>query len=284
MVNEIAEFEAYTKTPFYAATGKRDTSYLGRFTFATFTNFEGLGRILTVLARGYLLADSSQSPYECIDYARRALCAWCSIPEKEKKTPTKKSEPKVNFGYLYSEFPELVNANGEGWFYRHAKNIVRFVKKNPALVSSSAVKNCEALSKGFTREWKKKVKQLQVPIFAVNTKGAWILRFDDILAEALEQGALCNPTITFTAEEKELFKKITPKGVPENVIPTVIAYIRANRQPDTDWVVLPVSSFDCYFGNRNFSKKWLNMIPDSVIERQRQSFGVCRVREKRHKT
>ena len=46
------------------------------------------------------------------------------------------------------------------------------------------------ISKGFKTEWKKKVRQLQVPIFALNTKAAWALRFDDILADALELSAL----------------------------------------------------------------------------------------------
>ena len=36
----------------------------------------------------------------------------------------------------------------------------------------------------------KKVRQLQVPILALNTKATWALRLDDILAEALELGAL----------------------------------------------------------------------------------------------
>ncbi len=33
---------------------------------------------------------------------------------------------------------------------------------------------------------------MQVPPFASNTKGAWVLRFDDILANALELGPLRN--------------------------------------------------------------------------------------------
>ena len=78
----------------------------------------------------------------------------------------------------------------KGWYYRHIKNVIRFVKVNPDKVSKSACKKCENLSAGFTAQWKKRVRQLQVPIFALNTKGAWTLRFDDIIADALEAGAL----------------------------------------------------------------------------------------------
>lgn len=44
--------------------------------------------------------------------------------------------------------------------------------------------------------WCAKVVQFQVPIFTLTTKGAWTLRFDDILADAQEQGSLQNYEIT----------------------------------------------------------------------------------------
>lgn len=123
MLNEIGEFKAYTAKPVYRSTGKRDTAWLGRFTFNTFLDFEGLGRILTIVARGYLFRDGT-NPYENIEYARNALCAWCSIPAKSKKAPEAETEPKVNFGHLSNHFPELVDEKGNGWFHRHVKNVI----------------------------------------------------------------------------------------------------------------------------------------------------------------
>ena len=189
MTNEWLEFQAYTKKPTYSAASKHDLSYLGRFTFKTITDFEGFGRILMVIARGYLFHNQDGSlrggnPYERVEYARNALCAWCSIPDNNE------DEPFTNLGALSSDFPELVNAKGEGWYYRHVQNIVKFVKKNPDAVSEKAKTTVALIAKGFKTEWKKKVRQLQVPIFALNTKAAWALRFDDILADALELGAL----------------------------------------------------------------------------------------------
>ena len=213
MLNEIAEFRAYTEQPTYAATGKRDTSYMGRFTFRTFTEFEGMGRILTIIARGYLFKEN-EKPYERIEYARNALCAWCSIPEKMKKAPEGRPNPKVNFSDLSSAFPKLVDADGSGWLYRHVQSIIQFVKDNPSVTSKSAADNCEILKEGFTREWKKKVRQMQVPAFALNTKGAWILRFDDILADALELGPLQNYDVSLPPETLTLLAENTPKGVP----------------------------------------------------------------------
>ena len=46
----MEEFCAYTGTVSYTASKKSDTTWLGRFTFATILEFEGMARILTILA------------------------------------------------------------------------------------------------------------------------------------------------------------------------------------------------------------------------------------------
>lgn len=51
MINEWEEFCAYTGTVSYTASKKSDTAWLGRFTFATILEFEGMARILSILAR-----------------------------------------------------------------------------------------------------------------------------------------------------------------------------------------------------------------------------------------
>ena len=67
MINEIEEFRAYTTFPAYKVGSKNDTSYMGRFTFRMLLRFEGFRHILTLLARGYLYADSDEG-YNQIDY------------------------------------------------------------------------------------------------------------------------------------------------------------------------------------------------------------------------
>ena len=61
------------------------------------------------------------------------------------------------------------------------------------------------------------------------------------------------------------------------VVCDVIAYCEANKPTDTDWVVLPIANFDCYYGNTNFSKKWLSKIPTAILSRE-VSNGVSRVK------
>ena len=276
MTNEWLEFKAYTEKPKYSAVNKHDLSYLGSFSFKTVTDFEGFGRILTVLARGYIFHDKNGgllagNPYARVDYARKALLAWCSIPNKNE------SAPFVNFGELTDRFPELVNSKGEGWYYRHIQNVIRFVKRHPDAVSANAKNTVAGISKDFKAEWKKKVRQLQVPIFALNTKAAWALRFDDILADALELGALRTEEYALPQPKYDALKSLDLNTVPLEVICDTVAYYEANKSNDSEWVALPVASFDCYYGNTNFSKKWLAKIPDAVLTREVCS-GVCRIK------
>lgn len=50
MLNELEEVKAYTEPPIYKADSKRDTTYLERFTMDMILDFNGLARVLTVLA------------------------------------------------------------------------------------------------------------------------------------------------------------------------------------------------------------------------------------------
>ena len=127
--------------------------------------------------------------------------------------------------------------------------------------------------------WTKKEKQMQVPPFALNTKGAWVLRFDDIIADALELGPLQMFETELPPHIAEKLKSMDLNGVPYDVVSEVVCFCIANKRDNNDWVHLPVANFDCYYGNTNFSKKWLSKIPDTILEREVTS-GVSRVRLK----
>ena len=153
------------------------------------------------------------------------------------------------------------------------------LKKNPFLISASAMKTISAISKGFTKMWTKKVKQMRVPPFALNTKGAWVLRFDDIIADALELGALRTEEVQLPQHIKEKLESMELNDVPYDVVSEVVCFCIANKRDNNDWVHLPIANFDCYYGNTNFSKKWLSKIPDTILEREVAS-GVSRVKLK----
>ena len=278
MLDELEEFRAYTEPTVYSAANKRDTTYMGRFTMDMILDFNGMARVLTVLARGYLFADADENPRDKIDYARRALCAWCSIPDKKKASPKEEWQFKSDFRELHGEFLELVDEDGMGWFCRHVHGIARFMKNNPDKVSKTAYGKADVIDKEFDAAWRKKVVQFQVPIFSQGTSGAWVLRFDDVLADALELGPLRNNSIDLPDDILDRMEALRPEKVPAEVIRTLVAYYIANKPEDSEWVVLPVTNFDAYFGSTMFSRKWLPAIPESIIMRERERLGVARFR------
>ena len=279
MVNELEEFRAYTEFPEYKAEKKSDTAYLGRFTLPMLLELTGFQRILTILARGYLFRDGSDG-YDRIDVARRALLAWCSLfGEKTKKAPDQENDPRLrtNYGEYADEFPELVTPAGEGWLIRHVESIIAFLEANPGVVRKEAVSKVQALKKGFRKQWANKVRQMLIPPFAPNTKGAWALRFDDILADALELGPLRNKDFDLPEETARRLTELTPKGVPEEVSILLYKYYVANKEDSRKYVLLPQQNFNAYFGNTNFSQKWAPALNGKLIEKKVLD-GVCKYR------
>ena len=248
---------------------------MGRFTLEMVLDFSGFSRIFTILARGYMYHDRNGNllpgdPYERMDYTRCALLAWCSIPDKSVNPRV-----RVRFEELHDEFPELVDENGKGWYYRHVKALLKFIDDNPELVTKALSDKQPGISTGFTAQWKKKVRQFQVPIFSLNTKGAWTVRFDDILADALEAGPLRAEEYLLNEKTK---RKLSKLNIPRSCLPIaedLASFYYANKQDDCEWVVLPIVNFNAYYRSTTFEKNKLPSLPRDIFVRE-TLHGLCR--------
>ena len=280
ITNEWAEFLAYTKEPTYAARNKKDNSFLGQFTMDMLMENYGFARILTVIAREYLFHNTDGTPkggdpYERTDDARRALCAWCSTPDKKNATPRAEWQFKTDFRELHSAFHELVDENGCGWYIRHLRGIADFVNANRGKVGKSTHKLADNIER-LEDAWRKKVIQFQIPIFSEGTKGDRILRFDDVIADALELGALQTESIRLTDEQEQWLTEVTPTKVPLRVTRTLLEYYLANKPADSDWCVLPVTNVEAYLGSSALSRMYLKELNNKFIMRK-ESAGVVGV-------
>ena len=273
ILNEIEEFKAYTTFPDYTIKSSKDNGYLGRLTYDILKDHYALNRVFVILARGYMWETDAPDT----DRARRALCAWCSLPEEKQPKQPKPGQDRVSFPELHAEFPELVDEDGAGWFYNHVHNIVAAVLDNTDKNTKAMWENARILQKGFDEEWCKKLMQYQASPYSKTTKGAWNCRFDDVVAEAKRLGRLKNKDFDLPAETVKMLEDATPKGVPKYILPELAKYYIANKQEDSDKVVLPVSNFSAYFGKTSFDRKWLKILPDDVIVREEYA-GVCRFR------
>ena len=277
ITNEWAEFLSYTKEPTYAVRNKKDNGFLGRFTIDMLMKNYGFARILTVLARGYLFhnPDGTQradDPYERTDDARRFLCAWCSIPDKKNATPRAEWQFKTDFRELHDAFPELVDKDGCGWYIRHLHDIANFIDINRDKVGKTTHKLADNMER-LEDAWRKKVIQYQIPIFSAGTKGDRILRFDDVIADALELGALQTESIRLTDEQEQWLAEATPSKVPLHVTRTLLEYYLANKPTDSDWCVLPVTNVEAYLGSSALSRMYPKKLNDTFMVRK-ESAGV----------
>ena len=278
ITNEWAEFLAYTKEPTYAVRNKKDNGFLGRFTMDMLMENYGFARILTVLARGYLFQNPDGTlkdgdPYDRVDYARHALCAWCSIPDKKNATPKAEWQFRTDFRELQGAFPELVDENGCGWYIRHLHDIANFIDINRDKVSKATHKLADNIER-LEDAWRKKVIQFQIPIFSEGTKGDLILRFDDVIADALELGALRTESVLLTNEQEQWLAEVTPPKVPLRVTRTLLEYYLANKPAYSDWCVLPVTNVEAYLGSSALGRMYIKKLPELFVERKCAGGGV----------
>ena len=271
MINEREEFLSYINFPEYNSHSKTDYGYLGRFTLEMFEDLTGFNRVLTILARGYMFDEEGNAD---IARAERAIRAWCSVPDKKNAKPLEDWQYITDFRALHDEFPELVDKNGKGWLCRHIANIVAYVKKNPDKVSQAAIKKTNDYLKDFEKAWRRKVEQFHTSIYDVNTINGWIIRFDGIISDALELGPLRKDEFDIPDTILHKLYEILPENCIEGV-ETLIKYYIANRQPDTDWVVISHINLDGYLGYGTFTKKLLATIPEDILIRS-TNHGVNR--------
>lgn len=276
MLNEVQEFKDYTQFPPYTSTGPRDTTYLGRFTVEAIRDFHGFDRVFTILARYFLFQDGD--PYENVDRARRALCAWVSIPDDGGDLNGWEGKFTTCFPELHEEFPDLVDASGNGWYIRHIHSISAFAQQNPKKVKAGVQKYLVEKLPDFEAKWRDKVRQFQIPIFLERTDAIWQVRFDDVIANALSLGPLREMEAEVTERQKEKLLTFVQDEVKLEYLTTLVAYYRANKPEDSDWVVLPSTNFNCYFGSTVFSKKMLKEITGKVIQRSDTAYGSGRYR------
>ena len=269
MLNEKEEYLTYTGKIEYKTADKH--TYLGRFNFDMLTKFIGLTRVLTIVARGYMFENGEAD----IDRARQAICAWCSVPNKKTDQSKKEGQSETDFRHLHEQFPELVDNNGNGWFYTFVQNTIKFIKNNPDKVSKYDQKKPDNL-KNFANAWRKKVMQYQIPLYSSKTQGSFLIHFDDILADALEQGELQNKDFELSPELTEQLILSTPKGIKPEVLITLYKYYIANKQDNADWVILPVTNFDAYFDTTAFGRRYLPLLKEANIIETQTSYGVCR--------
>jgi len=128
--------------------------------------------------------------------------------------------------------------------------------------------------KDFEKAWREKIKQFHTSIYDTDTINGWIIRFDGIISDALELGPLREEEVVIPDSILHKLREILPENCIEGIT-ILIKYYIANRQPDTDWVVISHINLDGYLGYGTFTKKLLATIPEDILIRS-TNHGVNR--------
>ena len=282
MTNEWLEFKAYTDTPVFLAESKQSTAFIGRFTVRMIKQNKGFSRIFTVLARGYLFHNAdgtlrTDDPYERIEKARKFLCAWCSLPYET--VSNKALTFHTSFPELHNEFPEIVDENGAGWYYRYLHSLSAYIKKNKENVTKKL--HCFAEKKtlkAIESTWANKLIQFQYSIYNDRSSADFPLLFDTAIADALVLGPLRTEAVVLTEETLRKIKANNVNAKTERLMITLAEYYIANKEPVSDWVIIPRTNISAYLGSATYMESYEGKIPNGFMEKKPEMGGVSAVR------
>ena len=282
MTNEWLEFKAYTDAPVFLAENKQSTAFIGRFTVRMIKQNKGFSRIFTVLARGYLFHNAdgaicTDDPYKRIDKAREFLCAWCSLPYET--VSNKALAFHTSFPELHSEFPDIVDKNGAGWYYRYLHSLSAYIKKNKNNVTKKL--HCFAEKKtlkAIESTWAKKLIQFQYSIYNNRSSADFPLLFDTAIADALVLGPLRTEAVVLPNETLQKIKAYGVNAKTERLMITLTEYYIANKEPDSDWVIIPRTNISAYLGSATYMESYESKMPEGFMEKKPEMGGVSAVR------
>ena len=282
LTNEWLEFKAYTDTPVFLVESKQSTAFIGRFTVRMIKQNKGFSRIFTVLARGYLFHNAdgtlrTDDPYARTEESRRFLCAWCSLPYETVSNKALAFHP--SFPELHSEFPNLVDENGAGWYYRYLQSLSTYIKKNKEDVTKKL--HCFAEKKtlkAIESTWANKLIQYQYSIYNNRSSADFPLLFDTAIADALVLGPLRTEAVVLSDETLQKIKAYGVNAKTERLMITLAEYYIANKEPDSDWVIIPRTNISAYLGSATYMESYEGKIPDGFMDKKPEMGGVSAVR------
>lgn len=282
MTNEWLEFKAYTETPVFQAENKQSSAFMGRFTTTIIKKNKGFNRIFTILARGFLFHNAdgtlcSNDPYTKVEEARRFLCAWCSLPYE---TVTNNNLPfHTSFPELYNEFPDIVDENGAGWYYRYLHSLSDYIRKNKDIVSSKLYYFAEKKNiKAIEKKWADKLIQFQYSVYNSDSNADFPLLFDTAIADALVLGPLRTEEIVLSEETLNKIKEYEVDRKTERLMVVLAEYYLANKEPDSDWVIIPRTNISAYLGSASYMDTYEKKIPEGFMEKKPETGGVSMVK------
>ena len=98
--------------------------------------------------------------------------------------------------------------------------------------------------------------------------------FDTAIADALVIGPLRTDAVVLPDETLQKIKSCGVNAKTERLMITLAEYYIANKEPDSDWVIIPRTNISAYLGSATYMENYEGRIPDEFMEKKPE-VAVC---------
>ena len=127
-------------------------------------------------------------------------------------------------------------------------------------------------------KWSRKLIQFQYSVYNDRSSADFPLLFDTAIADALVLGPLRTEAVVLSDEALQKIKSYGVNAKTERLMITLAEYYIANKEPDSDWVIIPRTNISAYLGSATYMEAYESKIPDGFMEKKPEMSGVSAVR------
>ena len=132
--------------------------------------------------------------------------------------------------------------------------------------------------KAIESTWANKLIQFQYSIYNDRSSADFPLLFDTAIADALVLGPLRTEAVVLPDETLQKIKAYGVNAKTERLMTTLAEYYIANKEPDSNWVIIPRTNISAYLGSATYMESYEGKIPDGFMEKKPEMGGVSAVR------
>lgn len=132
--------------------------------------------------------------------------------------------------------------------------------------------------KAIEDTWSKKLIQFQYSIYNDRSSADSPLLFDTAIADALVLGPLRTAAVVLTDETLNKIRVYNADAKTARLMITLAEYYIANKEPDSDWVIMPRTNLSAYLGSATYMESYESKIPEGFVEKKPEMCGVSAVR------
>ena len=127
-------------------------------------------------------------------------------------------------------------------------------------------------------KWGRKLIQYQYSVYNSRSSADFPLLFDTAIADALVLGPLRTEAVVLPDEILQKIKAYGVNAKTERLMITLAEYYIANKEPDSDWVIIPRTNISAYLGSATYMESYEGKIPEGFMEKKPEMGGVSAVR------